>query len=213
MTSGKPTGWYLPEVAHPYDVFTKAGYDITFVSPNGGKAPMDPGSYEAFKEDPSSKAFLKDHLKDLDNTLSPSQVSAKNYDAIVYAGGHGPMFDLPNNDAIAKLCAEMYEAGRVVGAVCHGTVGLLNVKLSNGEYMINGKEITSFTNSEEEAVKLMADMPFPLETKLIENGANFRGVENFKENVVSKDKRIVTGQNPASATGMATEIVKLLSSK
>ncbi|XP_046554756.1 glutathione-independent glyoxalase hsp3102-like [Haliotis rubra] len=209
--TGKKTGWYLPEVAHPYDVFKKAGHDIVFVSPRGGKAPLDPGSYEAFKDDPVCKALLEDKtvMSQLDNTKSPSQVNASEFKVIFYAGGHGPMFDLPQCDAIGKLGAQIYQSGGIVSAVCHGTVGLIPIRLDNGDSILKGQTVTSFTNAEEEAVKLMEAMPFPLETRLKEYGAKFVGMDNFAPNV-QVSGRIVTGQNPASATPTAESILKQL---
>ena len=146
----------------------------------------------------------------IDNTNIPTQVNASDYKAIFYAGGHGPMFDLPDNKDIAKLAVAIYENGGIVSAVCHGPVGLVPLMLSSGEHLIKGKKVTSFTNSEEEAVQLMSVMPFPLETKLTELGGNFIAADNFKANV-QVDGRIITGQNPASATPVGDELVKQLS--
>lgn len=207
--TGTKTGWYLPEVSHPYDVFTKAGFEVDFVSPKGGDAPMDPGSAEAFKEDPVSQAFLKSGAEKLKTTMKPSDVDISKYKVIFYAGGHGPMFDLPKNEEIANLCAKAYEGGAVVCAVCHGTVGLVPVKLSNGESIVKGQTITSFTNAEEEFVKLTEAMPFLLETKLKDLGGTFVGAENFQVNVQTSG-RIVTGQNPPSAGPMAEKVVSLV---
>lgn len=210
--TGNKTGWYLPEVAHPYHVLKKAGHNIAFVSPKGGKAPMDPGSGEEFKDDQICKDFLADKaaMDLIDNTKLPTQVNASDYKAIFYAGGHGPMFDLPDNQDIAKLAVSIYENGGIVSAVCHGPVGLVPLKLSSGEHLIKGKKVTSFTNSEEEAVQLMSVMPFPLETKLTALGGNFIAADNFKANV-QVDGRLITGQNPASATPVGEELVKQLS--
>lgn len=207
-TAGK-TGWYLPEVAHPHHVFIKAGYEVTFVSPKGGKAPMDPSSEEAFKSDPICQEFLKSTAKKLENTVSPASVKSSDFKGLMYAGGHGPMFDLPNAKNVADLALAIYEKGGILGAVCHGTVGFVPIKLKNGSPLVKGATVTSFTNSEEEAVKLVEAMPFLLETKLKELGAKFVGAENFKANVQVSD-RLVTGQNPASSTPMAEEMVKLM---
>uniref|UniRef100_K1PH24 Uncharacterized protein C11D3.13 n=1 Tax=Magallana gigas TaxID=29159 RepID=K1PH24_MAGGI len=170
---------------------------------------QDPGSAEAFKEDPVSQAFLKSGAEKLKTTMKPSDVDISKYKVIFYAGGHGPMFDLPKNEEIAKLCAKAYEGGAVVCAVCHGTVGLVPVKLSNGESIVKGQTITSFTNAEEEFVKLTEAMPFLLETKLKDLGGNFVGAENFQVNVQTSG-RIVTGQNPPSAGPMAEKVVSLV---
>lgn len=209
----KKTGWYLPEVAHPFEVFNKAGYEIVYVSPNGGEAPMDVSSGELFKNDEVCQRFLKsEEASRLKSTLTADKVKPEDFKALFFAGGHGPMFDLPEAEDIAKLAAKIYEQGGILGAVCHGTVGFVRVKSSNGEPLIKGKKVTSFTNAEEDAVALSSEMPFMLETKLKELGAIFVGVDNWACNVQVCD-RLVTGQNPASATSVGEEMVKLLDAK
>lgn len=208
-TTDKKTGWYLPEVAHPYEVLTKAGYEIVFISPKGGKAPMDEGSGEAFKNDTVCQEFLKGPVTKIDKTLLAKDVKPGDYKGLFYAGGHGPMFDLPQAEDIAKLAAKIYEQGGVLGAVCHGTVGFVPVKLSSGESLVKGQTVTSFTNAEEDAVQLSSQMPFMLETRLRELGAKFIGAEMWACNV-QVSGRLVSGQNPASATKVGEEMVKLL---
>lgn len=205
--TGRETGFYLAEVTHPHEVFTKAGYTVDFVSPRGGKAPMDGVKLE----DPVNKAFLENSswMAQIENTLKPDQVEPKQYDAIFYAGGHGTMWDFPNNQPLADLAAAIYEQGGVVGAVCHGPAGLVNVKLASGQYLVSGKTVNSFTNEEEAAVGLTNVVPFLLESQLIERGATFSEAPKFQPNVVVSD-RLVTGQNPASASGVATAMVELL---
>lgn len=209
--TGKKTGWYLPEVAHPYYVFKEHGIPVTFCSPKGGNAPMDPSSYEAFKDDKVCKELLADKAfeKQLKETIAISDVDISKYSVIFFAGGHGPMWDLPNNEMLNKKTAQLYESNGIVSAVCHGTVGLLNTKLVDGSYLISGHKITSFTNSEENAMNLMEAMPFPLETKLIEHGGDFVDGGDWQVNV-QVSGRVITGQNPASATKTAQEIVKVL---
>lgn len=209
--TGKKTGWYLPEVAHPCHVFKKEGFEVVFMSPKGGKAPLDPGSVDASKGDEVCKAFLADAavMADLDNTKKPSDIKPSDFQAIVYAGGHGPMWDLPDNKEIGKLGAQIYEAGGVAAAVCHGVVGFIPVTLSNGQPLVKGSKITCFTNSEETAVQLMEVVPFALESRLKEQGGSFVAGSDWASNVVVSGN-IVTGQNPASATGMAEEVAKIL---
>ncbi|PIG93566.1 type 1 glutamine amidotransferase domain-containing protein [Gloeocapsopsis sp. IPPAS B-1203] len=207
--TGKKTGFYLSEVTHPDDVFTRAGYEVDFVSPKGGKAPMDGVKLE----DPLNKAFLDDpeKVKQVENTLQPSQIEPDQYDAIFYAGGHGTMWDFPNNQELAQIAANIYDQGGVVGAVCHGPAGLVNIKLANGEYLIKGKTVSGFTNEEEAAVELTEAVPFLLESKLKEQGAEFSKAANFEAHVVTSD-RLVTGQNPASAAGVAEQMLQLIES-
>jgi putative intracellular protease/amidase len=208
--TGKETGFYLPEVTHPDAVFEAAGFAVDFVSPKGGKAPM----VGVDLQDPLNKAFLDDPKKvsQVENTLNPSQIDPTQYDAIFYAGGHGTMWDFPDNQELAKISAAIYEQGGVVGAVCHGPAGLVNIKLSNGEYLVAGKTVASFTNEEEAAVGLTDVVPFLLEAKMIERGAEVVKAENFQVQVMVSE-RLVTGQNPASAKSVGEEMVKLLSAK
>jgi putative intracellular protease/amidase len=143
--------------------------------------------------------------------LKPSDIAPLDYVAIFFVGGHGPMFDMSDNTEIQQLTAKIYEANNtnIVAAVCHGPIGLVNVKLSSGEYLVKDKEVTGFSNSEEEAVKLVEQMPCLLEDKMKERGAKYSAAANWAANVKA-DGRVVTGQNPASATPIGEEIVKLL---
>jgi putative intracellular protease/amidase len=205
--TGRTTGFYLSEVAHPYAVFANANFEVDFVSPLGGKAPMDGIDLE----DELNKAFLENSaaIAKVENTLHPHQVDPTQYAAIFYAGGHGTMWDFPNNPELAQVAATIYEQGGVVGAVCHGPSGLVNVTLLNGDYLVAGKTVNSFTNEEEAAVELTAVVPFLLESKLIERGATFSKADKFQPHVVTSD-RLVTGQNPASAAGVGEQMVGLL---
>jgi len=208
--TGKETGFYLPEVTHPLDAFTQAGLTVDFVSPKGGKAPM----VGIDLEDPLNKAFLDDleQVARVENTLNPAQIDPAEYGAIFYAGGHGTMWDFADNRELARIAAAIYEAGGIVGAVCHGPAALVNLKLSDGEYLVANKTVAAFTNEEEAAVELTDIVPFLLEAKLIERGANFTKVANFQVCVVECD-RLVTGQNPASAAGVGEKMVELIESK
>lgn len=206
--TGEKTGAYLPEVAHPWDVFRRAGYDVEFVTPKGGRPPFD----GLDKKDPVQSAFLDDAAitRKLDEAPAPAATLAEPYAALFYAGGHGTMWDFPDDAALATLAARIYEAGGVVGAVCHGPAGLVNVKLSNGDYLVKDKRVAAFTNEEERAVKLENVVPFLLAERLVERGAEHVPGPNWKPHVLVSD-RLVTGQNPASAKGVAEAMVKLLS--
>ncbi|MBD2520707.1 type 1 glutamine amidotransferase domain-containing protein [Nostoc sp. FACHB-973] len=207
--TGKKTGFYLDEAAHPHAVFTQAGYTVEFASPTGEAAPIDPKSYKL--DDPLNKQFVKNPkvMAQVKDTLSLEEVKPSDYKAIFFAGGHGTMWDFPNNQKLAQLTGAVYEQGGVVGAVCHGPAALVNVKLSNGSYLIANKTVAAFTNEEEAAVGLTKAMPFLLESKLLERGAKHTEAANFQTHVVVSD-RLVTGQNPASATGVAEQMVQLL---
>jgi putative intracellular protease/amidase len=197
--TGQPTGYYLAEVAHPWNVLHTEGYEIDFVSPQGGKAPVD-GFH---LEDPINKKFWDDtkYRTKIENTLKPGEVKAEDYSAILYAGGHGTMWDFADNAELAAIATKIYENGGVVSAVCHGPAGLVNIKLSNGKYLVDGKKINAFTNEEEIAAKLEKVVPFMLETTLIERGAKFERSGLWQKHV-TVDQRVVTGQNPQSAQGV-----------
>ena len=203
------TGYFLSEVAHPWKVFKTAGYEVDFASPRGGFAPMDPKSFDL--EDPVNKQFwyTLEAVQGLATTLPLDTVGTENYVAIFFAGGHGTMWDFPDNEALQDVVASIYESGGGVGAVCHGPAALVNVQLSDGSYLVSGRQIAGFTNEEEEAVGLTDTMPFLLETRLKERGAQFTQGPNFQEKVVA-DGRLVTGQNPASASEAASQLVKAI---
>ena len=208
-STGKETGYYLREVSYPHHVLTEAGYEVDFVSPKGGAAPMDPGSKDL--DDEVNKAFVEneDLMAALQNTLAPDAINPDEYVAIFYAGGHGTMWDLPDCDALAQLAVAIYEGGGAIGAVCHGPAGLLNMKLSNGRHLVDGKRIAAFTDEEETAVGLENVGPFLLASEFEKRGAVHTKAENFKPHV-EVDGRLVTGQNPPSAKGTAEALVQVL---
>jgi putative intracellular protease/amidase len=205
--TGQPTGYYLGEVSHPWEVLMKAGYEIDFVSPKGGKSPVDGLNLN----DPTNKAFWESDVyrPKVENTMKPENVEISDYAGIFYAGGHGTMWDFADNLELANIASKIYENGGVVAAVCHGPAGLVNVKLSNGKYLVDGKKVNAFSNEEEIAVKLENIVPFMLESKLIERGAKFEKAGLWQEKVVV-DGRLVTGQNPASAKKVGEEMLKVL---
>jgi putative intracellular protease/amidase len=209
--TGKPTGWYLPELAHPYHVLHNRA-NITVASPKGGEAPLDPSSVEAAKDDVSVN-FLNNNTDVWKTTqkLSDYTGKAKDFDAIFYVGGHGPMFDLVDDPTSQQLIREFWEAGKIVAAVCHAPAVLYDVKLSDGSLLIAGKEVTAFTNAEEEQVGLSDVVPFLPENALQKaSGGKFvKASEPWGEKVVVVGK-LITGQNPASATGVGEAIAKAL---
>ena len=202
--TGEKTGYYMSEVTYPWLVLRNAGYEIDFVSPKGGKAPID-----AFDlGDPTNKAFWEDiaYRNRIEATLKPSEVNPNNYSAIYFAGGHGTMWDFPKNTELEKITRQIYENGGVVSAVCHGPSGIVDVKLSTGKYLVDGKRVNCFTNDEEVSIKMESVVPFMLETKLIEHGAIFEK-SGLWESHVTVDQRVITGQNPQSATKLGEAIV------
>ena len=208
--TGKKTGYFLREVSYPYKAITEAGYNIDFVSPKGGPTPMDPGSNDM--DDEVNKAFTDDTsiMNRLQNTMSPSEINPDNYDAIMYAGGHGTVWDFPDSEVLATIAVSIYDHGGVLGAICHGPAGLVNMKLKDGTYLVAGKRVASFTDEEERAIELENVVPFLLASKLEERGAIHIKAENFKPHV-EVDGRLVTAQNPPSAKSMGEVMVKVLS--
>ncbi|QNP47946.1 type 1 glutamine amidotransferase domain-containing protein [Diaphorobacter aerolatus] len=202
-----PSGFYLSEVSHPYQVLTSAGHAIDFVSPKGGKTHVDGLDLS----DPVNAAFWDDPAlrSATENTLAPGQVDPDTYAAIFYAGGHATMWDFPHNTELATIAANIYERGGVVAAVCHGPAGLVNLKLRDGRYLVDGKKVSAFTNDEERAVDLYDVVPFLLADVLKERGAQHLPAPNFQPQVVVSE-RLVTGQNPASARGVAQSMLPLL---
>ncbi|WP_228424942.1 type 1 glutamine amidotransferase domain-containing protein [Chryseobacterium culicis] len=206
-STGEDTGYYLGEVSHPWEVLHKAGYEIDFVSPKGGTPPVDGFDLK----DPVNKEFWenKEYKNKIDHSMTPSQVNPKEYSTIFYAGGHGAMWDFADNKELADIASQIYENGGIVAAVCHGPAGLVNIKLDNGKYLVDGKKINAFTNEEESEVKLTNVVPFLLEDKLKERGAKFEKSGLWQNHVVT-DQRVITGQNPQSAKSVGEAIVKEL---
>lgn len=208
-STGKPTGYYLPEVSHPYAAMTAKGIEVDIASPKGGVAPLDPNSLDL--KDPINKKFWETPATraKLENTLALSKIDPSKYDAILFAGGHGTMWDFRENRDIQKLTAAIYEKKGVVAAVCHGPAALVDVKLSDGKYLVAGKNVGGFSNAEEEAAGLTKVMPFLLETELVARGARYTKAALWQKHVVV-DGRLVTGQNPASAEGVGEAVATVL---
>ena len=204
-STGQPTGAYLSEVAHPYDVFVRAGFSVDLASARGGEIPLD-GVEDA---DAPSRAFLTARAGELKRSIPAKDVDATRYDAIFFAGGHGAMWDLPENADFARVARSIYERGGAVAAVCHGPAALVNIKLSDGSYLVAGKRVSAFTNEEERQAKLDQVVPFLLADKLTERGARHEGVAPRQKHVVVSE-RLVTGQNPASSAGVAEAVVELV---
>ena len=208
--TGIPTGCWLSELTHPLEKYSAAGFDYVLASIKGGKPPIDKDSLDF--NDPINKKFWSDEnfRRKIEKSLKLDDANSNDFDAIFFAGGHGVMWDFADSAAIDKVTREIYERGGIVSAVCHGPAALVNVKLSNGKYLVDGKKLTAFTDAEDADVKATDIVPFILETELKNHGANHIAAANWS-NHVEVDGRLVTGQNPASAAGVGVEVVKLLS--
>lgn len=202
MDDGHPTGLWLEEFAVPYDAFRKTGYQVVVASPKGGAAPIDPRSADDRPEWREAREALK-------QTWPLATLGAGDFAAVFLPGGHGTMFDFPQNAALAALLTDFAARGKPIAAVCHGPAGLVGAKAPDGRALVAGRRVTGFTNSEERAVKLEGAMPFLLETRLKQLGGEFEGGPDFQPHVVT-DGRLVTGQNPASSAGAAQAILRLL---
>jgi putative intracellular protease/amidase len=202
------TGFWLEELAAPYLEFVRRGATVDVASPAGGRPPADPKSesnptpaVRTFLDDPSATAKLAASLK-------LSEVTS-DYDAYFVVGGHGVMWDLASDPALAKLLAQAYERGRVVAAVCHGPAALVNVRLSSGRYLVADQRVSGFTNAEESAVGLDKIVPFALESALKDRGAKFESGAIWSSFAV-RDGNLVTGQNPASSVVVAQRVLEAL---
>lgn len=198
--TGKKTGLWIEEFAAPYYKFHDLGKEIVIASPKGGQAPIDPKSDLPENKTEATKRYYSDkETQDkLSNTVMLSTVSADDFDAIFYPGGHGPMWDLPDDEDSIKLIESFYNNGKPVTLVCHAPVALKNVKTPDGEWLIKGKRVTAFANSEEETAQLTHVVPFLLEDMLKERGANFEKGEDWIP-FVTREGFLITGQNPASS--------------
>ncbi len=206
--TGKQTGYYLPEVTHPFFELIDQGIEVEIASPMGGKAPMDKGSLNL--DDPSSKRMmdLKVFSQLLENTLKLEDVDIKQYGAIIFAGGHGTMWDFAQTPSVKTVAEGIYRQGGIVAAVCHGPAALLNLKNEDGSPLVKGKRVSTFSNDEEEAAGLTKVVPFLLETELVKLGAIYEKASLWQEKVIVSE-RLVTGQNPASAKGVGREVARL----
>ncbi|KAJ5799441.1 uncharacterized protein N7518_001509 [Penicillium psychrosexuale] len=216
--TGGSTGWFLAEFAHPYEVLRNK-VSVTVASPKGGEAPLDPASVKMAESDDVSLAFFKEQKALWTNTHKLSDIlpRASEFDAIFYVGGHGPMFDLTEDPDSLALIQTLAAANKPVAAVCHGPCVLLKATAPSGVPLLSGVTVTGLTNAEEDATGLSSVMPFMLETELgrVTGGNYVKAAEMWGESVVTSKAAgtgsiIITGQNPASAPGVAKEILKAL---
>lgn len=209
-STGQPTGFYLGEVTHPLAVLDAADIKVEFASIQGGEPPVDgldlnDATNARYWGDERFRAAIR-------TTKRLADVSCADYAALFYAGGHGAVWDFPDNAAVQRVTREVYEAGGIVAAVCHGPAALVNVKLSDGRHLVDGKRVTGFTDSEEHAVGLAQVVPFLLATTLKQRGALHESAADWQAHVVV-DGRLVTGQNPQSATGVGEALRDLMLGK
>lgn len=201
----RPTGVWLSEFTEPYMEFHLAGVEMVVASPLGGPMPIDPRSRPASKQEQQWQPALMAAA----DTKKLADVTSDGFDAIFLPGGHGPMFDLPKNTRLADLLGKFYSEGKIIAAVCHGPAGLLGAKRPDGEPLVKGVTLTAYTYAEEVAAKLDTEVPFILEKRLRELGANFIAREN-KADHVERDIQFITGQNPTSGVSIARSVLAAL---
>ncbi len=209
--TGKKTGFWLEEFAAPYYVLKDAGAQITLASPKGGQPPLDPKSDEAAAQTEATRRFKADDAAQaaLARTQKLAEVSAAQFDAVFYPGGHGPLWDLVDDRHSIALIEALAQAGKPVAAVCHAPVVLKGVKAPDGSPLVKGRKVTGFTNGEEEAVQLTKVVPFRVEDMLIDNGGLYSKAADFAPYVVV-DGKLITGQNPASSEPAAVALLMQL---
>ena len=209
--TGEKTGFWLEELAAPYYVFKDAGAEVTLASPKGGQPPLDPKSSDPafqtdatrrFEADPAAKAALA-------TTRKLSEVSPKDFDAVFYPGGHGPLWDLTEDPVSIRLIEGTIKSGKPVAAVCHASAVLRHVKAPDGKPVVQGKSVTGFANTEEEAVGLTKIVPFLVEDMLKKSGGVYSKTSDWHSHVVA-DGLLITGQNPASSEEAARTLLKQL---
>jgi putative intracellular protease/amidase len=212
--TGNKTGFWIEEFASPYYVLADAGAIITIASPLGGQPPVDPKSEAPDAQTPATKRFYAD-LEAIDkvaNTIKLSDVKKDDYDAVFYPGGHGPMWDLANDETSIKLIEDFYNTQKPVAFVCHAPAALIKVKAENGQPLVKGKKVTGFSDTEEEGVGLTKVVPFLLEDELKKLGAHYSKGTDWGS-FTQQDGLLITGQNPASSEAVAKLLLKTLVGK
>jgi putative intracellular protease/amidase len=209
--TGKKTGFWLEEFAAPYYVFKDAGMEITLASPQGGQPPLDPKSEEPDFQTAATQRFNQDRVAQtaLANTFRLSDVAGAAFDAIFYPGGHGPLWDLPEDKDSIALIEALYAVGKPVVAVCHAPAVFRLTKAPDGLPLVHEKNVTGFSNAEEEAVGLIKVVPFMVEEMLKQNGGHYSKADDWQPHVVS-DGNLITGQNPASSEAAAIALLEFL---
>lgn len=207
-----PTGLWLSELTHAWDMFAARGYDQRIVSPKGGLSPLEPRALKWPLLDASTKAWLNDPEKMalLASTARPDEIDPADYDAIYFTGGHAVMWDFPDSEGLQAIARAIWERGGIVSAVCHGYCGLLNIRLSTGGLLVAGRKVTGFSWNEEVLAGVAKFMPYNAEAEMKRRGARYeKALLPFVSHVVV-DGRLVTGQNPFSAKATAKKVVELL---
>lgn len=211
--SGKlKTGLWLGELTHFYHHARERGFEVVVASPKGGNTPIDPESLKPLLLDKLSKGYLADEAFQnlLRHTKSLSELAGERFDCVYLTGGHGTMYDFPDDSVLQEIIRDHYEDGKIVSAVCHGVCGLLNVRLSNGEYLVNQRELSGYSWFEESLARRKNEVPFNLEEQLEKRGAKYRKALIPMTSNVREDGSLITGQNPFSSKAIAKKVMHRL---
>ena len=207
-----PTGLWLSELTHAWHVFDEAGFEQVLVSPQGGAAPLEPRSLKFPNYDRTAKAWHADpaRMALLETTKSPDEIDSAEFDAIFFTGGHAVMYDFPDSEGLQRISREIFERGGVVSSVCHGYCGLLNTRLSDGEYLVAGRKVTGFAWQEEVLARVDKLVPYNAEDEMKKRGALYEKARLPFVSYAISDGNLVTGQNPGSAKATARKVVEVL---
>lgn len=210
--SEHPTGLWLSELAHAWEVFEGLGFEQKIASPKGGKSPLEPRSLKFPTYDKAAKAWHSNpaRMALLEDTLSPEQVDPADFDAIYFTGGHAVMYDFPDSEGLQRITRQMWEQGKIVSSVCHGYCALLNTRLSDGTHLVAGKHVTGFAWQEEVLARVDKLVPYNAEAEMKQRGALYQKAKLPFVSYTVTDGRLVTGQNPGSAKETAQRIAALL---
>jgi len=209
---GHPTGLWLSELTHAWEVFDAHGFEQTLVSPRGGATPLEPRSLKFPNDDRSARAWRADpaRMELLENTARPDEIDASDFDAIYFTGGHAVMYDFPDSDGLQRITREIYERGGIVSSVCHGYCGLLNTTLSDGTLLVAGRRLTGFAWQEEVLARVDKLVPYNAEEEMKRRGARYSKARLPFVSYTVVDGTLVTGQNPGSAKATAEKVAALL---
>jgi len=207
-----PTGLWLSELAHAWEVFEARGFEQRIASPKGGEAPLEPRSLKFPNYDRAAKAWRADpaRMALLEHTLGPDEIDAADFDAIYYTGGHATMYDFPDSDGLQRITRELWECGKIVSSVCHGYCGLLDVRLSDGSLLVEGRRLTGFSWREEVLARVDGLVPYNAEEEMRRRGARYEKARLPFVSYTVADGNLITGQNPGSAKETAQKVAARL---
>lgn len=208
--SERNTSNHFSEIVHAYDVFEKAGYDVDFVSPEGGAIPI--GYINTSDSIQKRYIYNNDFMDDLESTQNPSETKAVNYKAVYYGGGGAAMFGVADNKAIQDIAMQVYEnQGGIVSSICHGSAGIVNLQSKDGSYLVAGKKVNGFPDAfENMEADYYKTFPFSIQQKIIERGGDFQFSEEGWDDFMIADGRLITGQDPSAAASVARKVVETL---